>query len=139
MAEFTHQNGNHLHERAMPLFHPDPIVPDRYFDAFHGKESLEPEKRLMLAVLEDGIHCFQKYFFARDRKGRALVREIEDWILGEDSGWVFSFEHICEALRLDPQYVRQGLMRWKENEIVSRAKIRGFRLDAEQARPERRI
>jgi hypothetical protein len=35
---------------------------------FQRKSYLEPEKKLMLAVLEDAIACFQKYAFARDRK-----------------------------------------------------------------------
>ena len=74
----------------------------------------EGEERLMLAVLEDAIEYFQEYVLAQDKKGKELFQEAEEWILEKDSDWIFSFENICELLRLDPNYIRQGLLRWKE-------------------------
>ena len=49
---------------------------------------LEPEKKLMLAILEDAVACFQKYVFARDGKGKALFRETEDWVLEQQGDWL---------------------------------------------------
>lgn len=126
MAEFVHKNGNDLTERAASLFQPDPTVAGDYLDTLRARESLEPEKRLMLAVLEDAVGGFQKYLFARDRKGRALFWEIEEWILEEENGWIFSFKNTCEALGLDPAYVRQGLLRWREKELAKQAGTNGF-------------
>jgi hypothetical protein len=138
MAEFAHKNGNDLTEKAVPLFQPDPTVTDEYLDTFRPRESLEPEKRLILAVLEDAVSCFQKYLFARDRKGRALFREIEEWIFEEENGWIFSFKNTCEALGLEPGYVRQGLLRWKEKELAKQARPKVFRPDSLHRRPESR-
>ena len=70
----------------------------------------------MLAVLADAVGYFQKYVLAEDEKGKKLFQEEEEWILEKNSDWLFSFENICEALRLDPNYIRQGLLSWKEAE-----------------------
>jgi hypothetical protein len=72
------------------------------------------EERLMLAMLESATEDFQKYVLAKDKKGKHLFQEAEDWILETDSPSFFSFENICEYLQLDPSYMRQGLLRWKE-------------------------
>jgi hypothetical protein len=72
------------------------------------------EKRLMLAMLENATEDFQKYVLANDRRGKELFAAAEQWILETDSPSFFSFANICEHLQLDPAYLRQGLMRWKE-------------------------
>lgn len=90
-----------------------------YIEVYRQRVSQEPEKRLMLAVLEDAVACFQKYIFARDSKGKALFREAEEYILEQYSNWVFSFENICEELGMQPGYVRQGLVRWKEQRLAN--------------------
>ena len=95
------------------LFQPDTLIPDQYFETFRRKR-LEPEKQLMLAVLEDAVWCFQDNVMARSGKRKKLFDEAEEWILEENSDWLFSFESTCEVLGFNPQYVRQGLLRWKE-------------------------
>jgi len=117
-----------VEERVASLFQPDTLLPAQYHETFKRKSQLEPEKRLMLAVLEDAIACFQKYLFARDTRGRALYRDAEEWILEEDSDWLFSFENICEVLGFSPHYVRQGLIRWKEKKLAQRPKAKVYRL-----------
>lgn len=77
----------------------------------------------MLAVLEDAIFCFQKNIFARDRRGRSLVREAEEWILA-NSDCPFSFENICEVLGIAPNYLRQGLLRWKQKQLARRRRAK---------------
>ena len=78
------------------------------------KTRREREEALMLAVLADAIECFQKYVFAETDRGKKSFQEAEDWILETNNDWLFSFCSICEALELDPDYLRQGLLRWKE-------------------------
>jgi len=85
------------------------------------KTRREREEALMLAVLADAIECFQKYVFADHERGKRSFQEAEDWILEKNNDWLFSFCSICEALGLDPDYLRQGLLRWKE------AKLEGIR------------
>lgn len=71
------------------------------------------EKRLMLAVLENATEDFQKYALATDPRGKQLFQAAEDWILDNDDPSFFSFRNICEHLYLNPEYMRNGLMRWK--------------------------
>lgn len=124
----TYERGLSLEERVASLFQPDILLPAQYFETFRRKAPLEPEKRLMLAVLEDAIACFQKYLFARDTKGRSLFREAEEWILEEGSNWLFSFENICEVLGFSPKYVRRGLLEWKERKLAGRPGAKVYRL-----------
>lgn len=114
-------------EKMGSLFQPDTLLPAQYFDTVRRKAHLEPEKRLMLGILEDAIVCFQKYIFARDGKGKGIFREAEDWILEENSDQLFSFENICEVLGFNPKYVRKGLLLWKEMELAGRPKSQNGR------------
>jgi len=70
------------------LFQPDTLIPDQYFETFRRKR-LEPEKKLMLAVLEDAVRCFQDNVMARSGKRKKLFDEAEEWILEENSDWLF--------------------------------------------------
>src|SRR5262245_33392358 len=81
------------------------------------KTRREKEEALMLAVLEDAIECFQKYVFAQNERGKRSFQEAEDWIREKNSDWLFSFHSICETLELSPDYLRQGLLRWKEAKV----------------------
>ena len=96
------------------LFEPDVLLPAQYFGNICTKTLEEPEKSLMLAVLDDAINCFQDNIMAQSRRRKRLFKDAEEWILKDDGDWVFSFENICEALGFDPEYVRRGLLQWKE-------------------------
>ncbi len=110
-------------EKIASLFQPDTLLSAQYFETLR-RRVLDPEKRLMLAIIEEAIGSYQKYLCAQDRRGRTLFGDAEKWIWDEDSNWVFSFENICEALGLTPTYVRCGLLRWKEKELSRRRSTR---------------
>ena len=78
------------------------------------KDIREGEEKLMLAVLASAIQHFQKYILSKNEGGKRLFQEAEEWFLERDSDGLFSFEYICETLGLHPDYVRQGLLSWKE-------------------------
>ena len=80
------------------------------------------EKRLMLAVLENATEDFQKYILAKDMHGKELFQSAEDWILDIDDPSFFSFANICEHLNLNPDYMRQGFMRWKAAKLAGQIK-----------------
>jgi len=109
--------GANVEETFTALFQPDTLVQDEYFEVFRRETCLEPEKKLMSAVFDDAISCFQHYTFARDKKRAALFREAENWIKEKNDDGFFSFENICEILGFNPGYVRQGLLRWKEMKL----------------------
>jgi hypothetical protein len=107
-----------MDERVTSLFQPDTLLPDQYLDTFRRKLHLEPEKKLMLAILEDAVACYQKYLFASDGKGKAQFRDTEDWFFqGTDLG-IFSFDIVCETVGLEPNYLRRGLAHWKKQRLA---------------------
>ncbi len=105
-------------EKLTSLFQPDTLLLAQYFETLRNKAQLEPHKKLMVAILEDGIKCFQDNVLARSGRRKRLFEEAEQWILEVGDDWIFSFENICEALGLNPQYVRRGLLRWKERKLT---------------------
>jgi hypothetical protein len=52
-----------MDERIGSLFQPDTLLAEDYAANFRRKIPLEPERTLLLAVLEDGIRCFQENLF----------------------------------------------------------------------------
>src|SRR5262245_56015382 len=78
----------------------------RYEAVYRRAEPAGGERRLLLAVLEDGIRTLLKY--ARATHGRAfnLRREALTWLTAVDQQDVFAFENICEALGIDAARLR---------------------------------
>lgn len=79
-----------------------------------------PERRLMVAILEDAVATFRR---GLDRTSCAEIqtfREVDRWFRSEESDWPFSFESICSTLRIDPGCVRDGLNLLREAAFVSR-------------------
>jgi hypothetical protein len=101
-------------ERIGSLFQPDTLLGHQYFDNLRCKTLLEPEKSLMLAVLEDGVRSFQENLLAQSGKKRLLFEEAQKWLWSDDSAWPFSFVSICAHLGFDPGYIRRGLRNWLE-------------------------
>lgn len=98
----------------------DRVACEQYLNTFRRSERFEPEFVLLQAILEDAIHCYQKYRSAQNRTGRERFREVEGWIMGAGSDWIFSFENICQLLGLDPSYVRQEVRRHDEYPVALR-------------------
>lgn len=85
-----------------------------------GTVPLERERRLVLAILEEAVRSYQHYAFATNRRGRRLFGETCEWFDSQDNSWIFSFENICYALDLDPDHIRQGLARWRQDQARRR-------------------
>jgi hypothetical protein len=103
-----------LDERIAWLFQPDTVLSAQYFENLRRKTLFEPEKRLMLAILEDGIDCYLENLYASSAKRKRAFEDAAAWISESEGDWVFSFDNVCHALGLNPEYVRQGLLRSKE-------------------------
>jgi hypothetical protein len=86
------------------------MLPVQFFgDRSRGTSS--PEKRLMLAVMEDAVFTVMKYAGRTSKHARRLVRDVERWTTQRNSTWPFSFENICAVLDLDPAALRDRLRR----------------------------
>lgn len=111
---------------------PDTLVLSKYVSD-RTQSSLSPEKRLMLAVLEDAIFCFQECHAARQGKRKQTFDSARQWFFDPVDDRVFSFENICLALELEPQYVRSGLLRWLKRHAPARPAARVWRQTRKRA------
>ncbi len=114
-------------DRMPAVFQPEVMLPVQFYDALRRKHELEGEKLLMFAVLEDGVETYMKHLNSPTRRGQNRFREAQEWIEREDKQWLFSFDNVCEALDIDPEYMRRGLKRWSS---LQREKV-----DRQQAAP----
>ena len=55
----------------------------------------------MAALLEDGLRCASQE--VRDESWREAPR----WVFSNDRGYVFSFLSVCDALKMDPKWLRE--------------------------------
>jgi hypothetical protein len=107
-------------DKALAIFQPDILVHEQFLSTYVRRFHLEPEKILMLAVLRDGVACFQENLGATEQRKRQRFLDANRWIMNEDRSYFLSFENICDALGFEPSYMRQGLMKWKEDLLAVR-------------------
>jgi hypothetical protein len=85
---------------------PDQVAPRR---------ALDPERRLMLAVLYEAVAAY----LAGRRGVRDDLREVELWFASDDTAWPYSFVNLCDALGLDRAAVRRALFRQRIERLAS--------------------
>jgi hypothetical protein len=110
-VSYSHSN---FDEKALTVFQPDILIGTQYLATYRRRFHLDPERVLMLAVLEDAVVCFQENVGATCKRKLLLHDEAEEWIFERDGAYLFSFESICETLGFEASYFRQGLLRWKQ-------------------------
>lgn len=101
------------------LFASDAILPAQYYET-RSKE-LEPERRLMLALLVDAVRCYQTGVTAPGGSRTRLFAEAERWLFKAERDAPFAFEDICDVLEIDPAYLRRGLRRWRARQLANEA------------------
>ena len=114
-------------EKVASLFEPDSLAQAQFFNNYRTKTHIEPERKLTLAILEDAINCFHDNIFESGKR-KKLFDDAEEWFLAENSQWVFSFRNICELLAIDPDYLRDGLMRWKQRQLTHHGSSEGAKM-----------
>jgi hypothetical protein len=100
------------------LVEPEVITPSQFFNSPGQNIELQPEKRLVLSILEAAVSDFQRYATARDAIGTGLFDEAEAWFASTDRVWPFSFENACQWLGLEPDPLRRGLATWKAGQLA---------------------
>jgi hypothetical protein len=115
-------------EKAMAVFQPDILIDSQFQSTYRRRFHLDPERVLMLAVLQDAVVCFQENVFATCKRKRVMHVEAEEWILNENKSDLFSFENVCEALGYDAGYMRAGLQRWKRAALAKKSHKSGRRI-----------
>ena len=108
-------------EGLADLFAPDVVLPEQFFEGARRDSQASGEKALMLAVLEDGIRCFQEHLRNPRSNPRLLSQQAEAWIRAVDYDWPFSFNNVCETLGIDPSALRAALLAWKAKRLAESA------------------
>jgi len=108
-------------------FEAEPILPSQFFEGRHKNEALEPEKRLMLAVLTDAVHCYQVGSDAQTTSRIRAFREAEEWLFSAKGYGPFSFENVVTRLILRPT----TCARWCVNGGSNRSAGLALRLSVE--------
>jgi len=112
MTSLSHAVDEERHEPAFMI-----VLPSQFPGGRSGDDVAV--RRLMTAVLEDAVHCYRKYFGARDGHGRRLFRDAERWLLFEEPGAPFDFQTVCEVLDVSPEWIRRQLTRWRERRLAN--------------------
>lgn len=122
----SHVPGLRLAEKALALFESGAVLPVQYFETLRRQMPIEPEKLLMWAILEDALESYRRHFSPRRGKPNGKLAELESWLFHvdkadkRDNDSLFSFDNVCETLGIGPQYLRGGLLRWKERQVAAR-------------------
>jgi hypothetical protein len=109
------------------------VLPLQFFGNRRDIRSIEPLRRLMVAMLVDAVRVFQTKIEARQPSTRQEFAEVQRWIFSDDETGMFSFRPMCEALEIDPQTIRNGLVRWKQKRLVAEKGQRVIRHSAVRA------
>jgi hypothetical protein len=94
------------------LFQEDASLPAQYWETFARKRDLEPEKRLLLAVLDNAVRSYRTLIFNGGRR----FTEVATWLFTDDFEDTFSFRNICDVLGLSPTRIRESLRTWQTSE-----------------------
>jgi hypothetical protein len=96
---------------------PDTLLPVQVGGGPDAGTVSQPERMLMLAVLEEAVETYCKHVRPRNRRGARLFQEAETWCTSDDVQWPYSFVNICHVLGIDVAYLRTGLDRWRQRAL----------------------
>jgi len=106
------------------LFVPDVLTPEQYYDSRRDDSAIRPVKKLMMAILEDALRCFQNYADVKGGPRKRLFEDAEQWLCGDGGEGPFSFETVCETLGIEPGFLRNGLREWRTQQLAGVASRR---------------
>ena len=116
------------------LFEPDVLASNQFHGIIKSSSIPDPERRLMVAILEDAVSCLSRNPRRCLRQQRKSFEEAHSWINASDAdGWIFSFINVCETLGFDPGYLRRGLNRWtalSDNSAAEKPRMKKYRSGA---------
>src|SRR5271155_429959 len=107
--------------RRHQTYSADSILPVQFYPPRRRSEQAESLKRLMVAILEQAVKCFQANHDARGGEKRREFLEARWWLFEADGARPFSFENVCEALGVHPDYLRQSLSQWLTTKLSGAA------------------
>src|SRR5262249_22976074 len=94
--------------KATPI-HNEAILPGQFFPLRINCQ-VQPETRLLIALLESCWECLSKHTGMSHRRARRIVKEELDWVMDESEA-PFSFAFTCLHLGLEPNVIRLGILK----------------------------
>ena len=76
----------------------------------HSWHSLQPEKRLLLALLADALHSLELGRRVAKPKRLAAYTEARAWVLADAPGWFVTFGTVVSVFGLDPEAARTAVI-----------------------------
>jgi len=70
----------------------------------------QPEVALAKGVLVQAKQDLRRFATAQDSVGREMYADAYSWVRSNDFSWPYSFQNVCKALRLSPEFVRGELL-----------------------------
>jgi len=86
---------------------PRALMPAQFFTQRERRNAQDSIRRLMYAILEDAVSVYTSE--VRSSRQSRTFQQTRRWLDSNDRTWIFSFLRICEALDLDPEYIRRGV------------------------------
>jgi hypothetical protein len=99
------------------------ILPGQFFP--DRRKVGEPIARLMFAVLNEAVRCYQNNVGVQRPHAQYLLAEVKEWLFRLPGDGPFSFESICEVLEIDAPRLQRALLRWGDQKLAGR-QPRGF-------------
>jgi len=69
-----------------------------------------PEVALAKGVLAQAKRDLRRFRRAQDSVGREIYEDAYSWVAANDFSWPYSFQNVCNALRLSPESVKTALL-----------------------------
>jgi hypothetical protein len=106
-------SGNAAVDGGYDMFAPEGIPPEEFW-GLEQRGVQGGERRLMAALLSDGIESYITWGLKKARGEALPYSEVAEWVESQDRGYIFSFDMVCESLGINPNYLRLGLKRYFE-------------------------
>lgn len=97
-------NSQSLDHDVPRAFTPDVLLPNQFFGSA-GAMTFSSEQRLMLAVLVDAINLVLR----EKHRESTSFKEASSWIFARSVARWLSFEMACDAVGLNPEWLRKRL------------------------------
>lgn len=112
---------------ASPLVADETLLPGQFAE-LQRSTVRSGEHRLLYAVLEDAVRCWQVHDGATSQRGSRLFQDTAAWFASDSDASPFTFVAICQVFDLEPDVVRAGLRSWSARRRETRGKVVPFRL-----------
>jgi hypothetical protein len=96
------------------------VLPLQFQGVRAGAATLEPLRRLMVAMLVDALRSFRTNCETCRPARREEYTEVRSWLFSDEDNGVFSFRAVCDALEIDREAVRKVLVQWQEKRSSGR-------------------